>query len=127
MYTIGKTVSICAAHKIDRLPAEHPCSNLHGHNYKITVELSAATLDDVGMVLDYNILKDVINQYDHAYLNDLFGELPTTAEAFAGILAKQINEAVLANLNDGEPVESHIRLNYVEVRETESSYARWTP
>lgn len=55
-----------------RLP-EHfgNCKNIHGHSYKMTVELEGE-LDKNGMVLDYYDLKKVINpiveKLDHAFL-----------------------------------------------------------
>ncbi len=55
-----------------RLP-EHfgNCKNIHGHSYKMTVELEGEP-DTNGMVLDYYDLKQIINpivdKLDHAFL-----------------------------------------------------------
>jgi 6-pyruvoyltetrahydropterin/6-carboxytetrahydropterin synthase len=47
------------------------CVNLHGHSYKMLVEVEG-DLDDNGMVIDYYDLKAIINpvveDLDHAYL-----------------------------------------------------------
>jgi 6-pyruvoyltetrahydropterin/6-carboxytetrahydropterin synthase len=55
-----------------RLP-EHfdKCKNIHGHSYKMLIELEGDTQDN-GMVMDYYDLKKVINplveSLDHAFL-----------------------------------------------------------
>lgn len=81
MYTITKEFSFCASHKLKGLPNTHPCSNLHGHNYIIKVELKSDKLDDTGFILDYRSL-DVIknwlnNTVDHKNLNDVLPFNPT--------------------------------------------------
>lgn len=55
-----------------RLPFhEGPCKNIHGHSYKMTVEL-IGDLDKNGMVLDYynisKIVEPFISQLDHAFI-----------------------------------------------------------
>lgn len=51
------------------------CENLHGHNYKIVVKISGE-LQDNGMVIDFKIIKETINEkvieiLDHKHLNDI--------------------------------------------------------
>ncbi|MBI5753559.1 6-carboxytetrahydropterin synthase QueD [Candidatus Peregrinibacteria bacterium] len=51
------------------------CENLHGHNYKLIVMISDTVKED-GMVLDFKILKEKVNQFvidtvDHKHLNDI--------------------------------------------------------
>jgi 6-pyruvoyltetrahydropterin/6-carboxytetrahydropterin synthase len=55
-----------------RLPFHQgKCVNLHGHSYKMLVEVEG-DLDENGMVIDYYNLKEIINpvveELDHAYL-----------------------------------------------------------
>lgn len=50
------------------------CENLHGHNYKIIITIEGPVKDD-GMVLDFKILKQTVNEkvidlLDHTHLND---------------------------------------------------------
>ena len=55
-----------------RLP-EHfgKCKNIHGHSYKMIVELEG-DLNDSGMIMDYydlkKIVKPVIEKLDHAFM-----------------------------------------------------------
>lgn len=57
-----------------RLPFHQgPCRNIHGHSYKIRVEIEGE-LDDNGMVLDYYDLKQIvlpiIENLDHSFVVD---------------------------------------------------------
>jgi 6-pyruvoyltetrahydropterin/6-carboxytetrahydropterin synthase len=87
MYTIAKRFAFSASHTIGRLPAEHPCSRLHGHNYEVEVILQSAELDDAGFVRDYfelGALKQFIDAtVDHKHLNDVLGHDRTTAEVIS--------------------------------------------
>lgn len=51
---------------------EGKCKNIHGHNYKVRVEMTAAELDRFGMVADFSLLKPVQQwldeHFDHALL-----------------------------------------------------------
>jgi len=85
MYTIAKRFSFSASHIIAGLPAGHPCSRLHGHNYDVEVILQSEDLDSTGFVRDYHdlsALRDFLaQQVDHKHLNDVAGLPHTTAEA----------------------------------------------
>ncbi len=52
---------------------EGPCKNVHGHTYRMVVEIEG-TLDQNSMVLDYyhveRIIRPMINKLDHAFLCD---------------------------------------------------------
>jgi len=82
MYKISKRFSFSASHVLDLLPAEHPCSRLHGHNYVISVHLKSETLNEYCFVKDYKSLK-IVKQFidetlDHRYLNDCIPGPPTS-------------------------------------------------
>jgi 6-pyruvoyltetrahydropterin/6-carboxytetrahydropterin synthase len=87
MYTISKRFEFSASHVISGLPAEHPCSRLHGHNYEVEVVLQSEALDAVGFVRDYHDLSDLreflAREVDHRHLNDVPELESTTAEAIA--------------------------------------------
>ncbi|PVE20281.1 6-carboxytetrahydropterin synthase QueD [Microvirga sp. KLBC 81] len=87
MYTIAKRFAFSASHLIGGLPAEHPCSRLHGHNYEVEVILQSAELDRVGFVRDYRELSElkafIDNTLDHRHLNEVLGHDQTTAEVIA--------------------------------------------
>ena len=87
VYTIAKHFSFSASHKIDGLPADHPCSRVHGHNYDVEVILQSHVLDATGFVRDFrelSALRDFIDAtVDHRHLNDVLGHGRTTAEFIA--------------------------------------------
>ena len=111
------------------------CRNIHGHSYRMSVEIEG-TLDEGGMVLDYFILKEIVDplvdQLDHSFLCDhhdtemleFFEKTTlkhsivpffTTAENLAGWFLQQI----------APRLESHANLKMLTVRvcETEKTYA----
>lgn len=75
---VYKKVEISASHRLV-LPYDSPCNNLHGHNYCIEV-WAEGDLNLEGMVVDFVVISEVIKQYDHKHLNDLFCN--PTAERF---------------------------------------------
>lgn len=120
-YTITKDFDFAASHVLSGLPDGHQCGRLHGHNYKVTVELAGDTLDDTGFVLDFGKLAPVKSwidgMLDHRHLNDVFPGVNPTAEFMARHLAELI-EGGLVDLPSGVTVG-------VGVRETEKCWAWW--
>lgn len=71
MFTIHKDIHFCYGHRLLRY--EGKCRHLHGHNAICRVELSAQSLNDLGMVTDFSdigdFVKDWLNQHiDHKML-----------------------------------------------------------
>ena len=87
MFRITKEFSFSASHQLLTLPVDHPCSRLHGHNYAVEVELTAAQLNSHGFVRDYRELsafkKYLDDRIDHHHLNDIFQSDSVTAEYLA--------------------------------------------
>jgi 6-pyruvoyltetrahydropterin/6-carboxytetrahydropterin synthase len=87
MHTIFKDFTFSAAHAIRG--HTRGCENLHGHNYRVRVHLRAERLDELGMVLDFADLKDIMGEvvgpFDHRVINDIppFDRRNTTAELFS--------------------------------------------
>lgn len=94
---IGKTYRFEAAHRLPELPPTHKCHHMHGHNYKIQIEIGG-TLDSRGFILDFAELDDIvvplIRQCDHKVLNDVPGLENPTAELIADWFLKRINGAL---------------------------------
>ena len=110
------------------------CKNLHGHSYKLLVEIEGS-VEGNGMVMDYYDMKKVIgpivDKLDHSFMvnkNDdellsvleklnsqkVVVEFETTAENICGYFLEKIKKAEM-------PV--NIRRVKVMVYETESTYA----
>lgn len=89
MYYVKKTMEISAAHRL-QLDYESKCTQLHGHNWVITVHCRAEELNDDGMVVDFTLIKRTIKQrLDHQVLNDVLPFNPT-AENIARWICEQI-------------------------------------
>lgn len=97
MFKITKEFHCCSSHQLKGLPAQHPCSHLHGHNYVIKVELQSEELNHVGFIKDYRELDGIKqwidNNMDHRHLNDVFPFNPT-AEKMARDLCERFHKMV---------------------------------
>jgi len=77
MYEIKKTLEISAAHKL-ALDYDSKCTELHGHNWLVTVYLRARELSAAGMIMDFTEIKTrVLGKLDHKVLNDVLSFNPT--------------------------------------------------
>ena len=74
MFTVTKRMEVSGAHFL-HLDYESKCTNLHGHNWIITVTVQNDTLDKNGMVVDFSKIKEIVNQFDHHLINDVLGDL----------------------------------------------------
>ena len=89
MYYVKKTMEISAAHRLT-LDYESTCTQLHGHNWMVTVFCKAEELDANGMVVDFTVIKrQVKQQLDHQVLNDVLPFNPT-AENIAKWICEQV-------------------------------------
>lgn len=80
-YRISKSFDFSASHQLGGLPDGHQCGRLHGHNYRVELELASATLVPPGFVVDYGDLAPfkayLDTELDHRHLNDVLGNEPT--------------------------------------------------
>ena len=77
MYFVKKRFEISAAHRLE-LSYESKCSNVHGHNWIITVECRSKELNKEGMVTDFTHIKQmVMEKLDHSVINDVIDMNPT--------------------------------------------------
>ena len=60
MYYVRKRMEIAGCHRLS-LPYESKCTNLHGHNWVVTVYCRAKELNGAGMVIDFKHIKDRIH------------------------------------------------------------------
>lgn len=90
LYTLTIQTDFSASHIIPGHRGK--CARLHGHNWKVEVEVQAQQLDHLGMGLDFHDIKSATNSLieglDHYHLNDLeaFATVPPTAENIAAWL-----------------------------------------
>ena len=65
MYNITKTFSLCYGHRLYKDPGK--CGHIHGHTGRAEITLEAGKLDDLGMLKNFDTLKEVIGKWidDH--------------------------------------------------------------
>ena len=120
-YLLKVVTEFASAHTLRNYPGA--CSRMHGHNWKVELEVVATGLDDVGMGVDFREMKTAANEVgerlDHRYLNDLepFTELNPTAENIAAYMYREI----AAKLNSDT-----IRVNAVTLWETDRACVRYS-
>ena len=120
-YTLKVLAAFASAHSLRDYPGD--CRRLHGHNWKVEVEVTATSLDELGMGVDFKSIKrearELADHLDHRYLNEIepFDRLNPTAENLAAWFFKGMSE----RLND-----DRVRVSAVTLWETESASVRYT-
>lgn len=104
MYYVKKRLEIAGAHNL-HLDYESKCSNLHGHNWIITVYCKSRKLNQNGMVVDFaHIKKQITDKFDHQYINDIapFNIINPTAENMAEFICKTIENCYKVEVQESE-------------------------
>ena len=74
---VFKTFTIEAARFLPNLLDGHPCKNIHGHSFKITITVTGNVDNKTGFVMDFGDIDETFNplhsKLDHSYLNDIEG------------------------------------------------------
>jgi 6-pyruvoyltetrahydropterin/6-carboxytetrahydropterin synthase len=119
-FTIAKSYELNGvSHELTLLPEGHKCRRNHGHNYVVTVALTADGLDGFGFVTDFGELRpfaEYLDVFDHRRLNDVVDFHPTSE-----LMAHHLGTWFIAHV---EPA-IHGRLVSVTVAETRTSSATW--
>ncbi len=101
MYYIRKRLVISASHRLE-LSYPSKCSQLHGHNWIITVYCKAEELNADGMVIDYEeITGRIASQLDHVNLNEVLPCNPT-AENIAKWVCDQLPQCYRVDVQESE-------------------------
>ena len=121
MYTIKVQSHFSAAHNLRGYQGR--CEKLHGHNWKVEVEITAEKLNKLGMVCDFKLARQKLNKalagLDHGYLNKLayFKKNNPTSEKIAEYIYNKLKKIIR---------EEGIILRKVSVWETEDSQASFS-
>ena len=83
-FTLTKVLWFSASHRLS-LPYPSKCSQLHGHNYKVTVVCASERLNAMGMVIDFSVIKALVRSLDHTDITTTvtYGQANPTAECIA--------------------------------------------
>ncbi len=119
-YTLRIVTDFASAHTLRGYPGA--CARMHGHNWKVEVEVEAHALDEVGMGVDFKVIKsatrDIAGRLDHRYLNDLepFTEINPTAENIAAYFYRELSQVI------NQP---QLKVSAVTLWETERACVRY--
>ncbi len=73
MYEISVKLDFSAAHHLREYCGK--CENPHGHNWKVEATVSDKSLDSIGILVDFRVLKkrlrSILEGLDHTDLNNL--------------------------------------------------------
>ncbi len=96
MYELVVEKSFAGAHNLRDYDGE--CERLHGHNWRVEVTLRAEKLNEIGMVMDFKIVKkkleEILSRFDHSYLNELseFKHENPTTENVSKVIYDRLSE-----------------------------------
>ncbi len=66
MVVIGTSVWFEAAHRQYGDPGK--CGKLHGHNWRVDIKIDSEVVDEIGYVVDFKSIEDMIDQFDHSVI-----------------------------------------------------------
>ncbi|MDH3544733.1 MAG: 6-carboxytetrahydropterin synthase QueD [Desulfuromonadales bacterium] len=121
MYRLMIKTSFAAAHNLINYQGD--CENLHGHNWRVEVVVTAKELDKAGLGIDFKILKkqtnSLLDELDHKYLNDLpsFKNNSPSSENISRYLFERLTET----LNN-----ENITVEKINVWESENACASYS-
>lgn len=116
---------------------ESKCAALHGHSYKVEIEASAPSLDGLGRVIDFSVLKERIGtwideNWDHATIlheRDPLGDI--LAHEFQKVFvlpynptAENIGRYLVEVVGPEELADTNVTVTAVIIYETENCKVR---
>lgn len=131
MYTVSKTFSFCYGHRL--LNDSGKCAHIHGHTAKATFVLENNKLDEHGMVIHFDRLKNTMGKWigdnlDHTLIlsegDPVIKQLEMAGEKFRGVPFNPTAENVARMLFD-VAVSHGLPIMRVEVWESETSKAEY--
>lgn len=111
-----------AAHQLRDYPGD--CARLHGHNWHVKLYVRCETLDQMGLGIDYKImkreLKNALEPWDHYNLNEVppFDRINPSSENVALELYKTMSQRL---------DNARVRVSKVEISETCTAKVTYWP
>ncbi|MFC1855834.1 6-carboxytetrahydropterin synthase QueD [Thermodesulfobacteriota bacterium] len=96
MFELKIKTDFSAAHNLRGYEGE--CESLHGHNWYVEVFCRSKVLNNIGLVVDFKVIKtatnELLDEFDHNYLNELeyFKEVNPSSENIAKHLFEKLTE-----------------------------------
>jgi 6-pyruvoyltetrahydropterin/6-carboxytetrahydropterin synthase len=124
MYEVSVEETFAAGHALRGYRGK--CENIHGHNYRLRVVLEGEQLNEVGLLVDFSelkqIMRGVIEKLDHQFLNEVppFDKLNPSAENMAHYFYKEISREL-----KGGSRANPVRVAEVKIWETDTATATY--
>jgi 6-pyruvoyltetrahydropterin/6-carboxytetrahydropterin synthase len=84
---ISQAFTFEAAHRLPKVPVTHRCHRMHGHSYRVELQLEGPSDPETGFVIDFFDIEAAFGplraQLDHHCLNEVAGLENPTAENIA--------------------------------------------
>ena len=122
MFEIKVSAEFEAAHRVAGYPGK--CDRLHGHSWVVAASVIGSKLDNLGMLVDFKLVKgrlrELLETLDHRMLNELpaFENINPTAENIAQYVYNEMKKAEFFNDN--------AKLKYIQVWESPKSSVIYT-
>jgi len=122
MYRISVEQHFDAAHFLRGYQGK--CEAMHGHRFRVVVEVKASGLNNIGIAYDFTELKrqlgDILSKFDHTCLNDVppFDEINPSSENIAATVYDELKVKLA-----GAPVS----ISGIEVWESPQSWVTYSP
>ena len=122
MFQVARERVFSASHQLRGYKGR--CERLHGHNWRVRVQVEASELDELGMVIDFHeldsILEEIIAPFEHRHLNDVapFQDINPSSENLARIIGEGVQDRLPG---------ARVRVQCCDVWENDLSRARYIP
>ena len=126
MFEVSAEQTFAAGHALRGYQGK--CENVHGHNYRVRVTLEGENLNEIGLLVDFvymkQVMKRIIEYWDHRFINDLppFDQINPTAENMALWFCERMQQELAAG---GADVPA--RVKEVTIWETDANIATYRP
>jgi len=135
MVSITKIFTFEAAHAISEHTGQ--CRHVHGHSYRLEVCVSAEQFDELGMVMDFKELKQIVNEnyldyLDHALIlkrDSAHRFLSDSSEAKVFLMDAEptVEQMLLLAVDTIRPnLPERVSLVRLKLYETATSFGEWT-
>jgi len=115
MYRLRIEFHFDAAHKL--IGHEGKCAELHGHTWKVEIFVAGERLNDIEVLVDFNMLKEkaskTIEKLDHKFLNDI--------KEIGNPTCENLSKYIFENLD----LPNRIKLEKVRIWEGEKSWCEY--
>lgn len=124
MYILTVEDTFASAHQLRGYKGK--CENIHGHNWKVVLSVKGNKLNEIGLLIDFHELKDILKKItgllDHKNVNEVppFDKINPSSELIAEFICSKTSEEL-------NKISDHIYVESVTVWESGTSRCTYVP